>query len=51
MAYPDKLDKSRPVYIAMDYTNNRNTQILNTIVTTLRNGGVTNIKRKEIQKI
>ena len=48
MAYPDKLDKSRPVYIAMDYTNNRNTQILNTIVTTLRNGGVTNIKRKEI---
>ena len=48
MAYPDKLDKSRPVYIAMDYTNSRNTQILNTIVTTLRNGGVTNIKRKEI---
>lgn len=48
MAYPDKLDKSRPVYIAMDYTNNRNTQILNTIVSVLKNGGVTNIKRQEI---
>ena len=46
--YPGKLDKSRPVYIAMDKTNNNTRALLNTFVNTLKAGGVTNIKRQAV---
>ena len=46
--YPGKLDKSRPVYIAMDTTNNNTQALLNTFVNTLKAGGVTNIKRQAV---
>lgn len=41
--YPNPLDKSRTVYIAMDYTSGSNRKILDTIISTLKQNGINNI--------
>lgn len=42
--YPGPLDKSRRVYIAMDYTDNNNKTIYRTIINKLKSNGINNIQ-------
>ena len=42
--YPGPLDKSRRVYIAMDYTDNNNKTIYRTIINKLKANGINNIQ-------
>ena len=46
--YPGPLDKSRRVYIAMDYTDNNNKTIYRTIINKLKSNGINNIREFEI---